>query len=331
MSFSRLKKGCLRVALFLCLSTSAAYAHGVRNDIRVDLAPVKVDGLVVELHQDFFSPQLAVSNRTGKLLEILDADGRAFVRIGPGKAEGDFAAKAYHLSRIAGGGDAHANTLSATPRWRTITTESAYGWFDTRIATATLDIPYAVKQIGTEMPFGQWRIPARLGGEPLELRGVFTYTPPPAGIAMAVMQSPTAIAPGVIVQMVPGPIPAFFLRNTGERTVAVLDAGGKPFLKVGKKGVWADAGNASWRAASPTTIVAGTSGWQQVSKSGSITWLEPRAAWAGKLPSPLPASAQLNEWRIPLKIGEQRAELRGINRWLPRHAANEKLPGAPTR
>lgn len=326
-----LKQGCLRAALFLCLGVSAAHAHGVRNDIRVDLAPVKVDGLVVELHQDFFSPQLAVSNRTGKLLEILDADGRAFVRIGPDQAEGDLAARAYHLSRIAGGGDAHANTLSATPRWRTISREPAYGWFDTRIATALLDIPYAVKQIGSEMPFGQWRIPARLDGEPLELRGVFTYTPPPAGIAMAVMQSPSAVAPGVTVQMVPGPTPAFFLRNSSDRTVAVLDASGKAFLKIGKQGVWADASNASWRVASPTSIAAGTRGWQQLSKASSTTWLEPRAAWTGKLPSPLPASGQLNEWRIPLAIGEQRGELRGINRWLARRAANEKLPGASTR
>ncbi|MDO9452909.1 MAG: hypothetical protein Q7J29_08610 [Stagnimonas sp.] len=34
---------------------------------------------------------------------------------------------------------------------------------------------------------------------------------------------------------------------------------------------------------------------------------------------------------LVLTLGEQRAELRGVNRWLPRRAANEKLPGAPTR
>lgn len=331
MSLRALKQGCLRVALFLCLGNGLAQAHGVRNDIRVDLAPVKVDGLVVELHQDFFSPQLVVSNRSGQLLEILDDEGRSFIRIGAGQAEGDLAAKAYHLSRIAGGGDAHANTLSVTPRWRTIAREPAYGWFDGRIATALLDIPYAVKQLGSEMPFSQWRIPARLGGKPFELRGVFTYTPPPAGVAMAVMQSPMQLAPGVVVQMVPGPTPAFFLRNSGSQTVAVLDAGGKPFLKIGKQGVWADVGSPSWRAASPNGVAAGASGWQQQSRANSITWLEPRAAWAGRLPSPLPANAELNAWRVPLLVGETRFELKGINRWLARSAANEKLPRAIAR
>ncbi len=324
MSLAGIRQGRALAALLLWLAVSASHAHGVRNDIRVDMAPVTIDGLTVELHQDFFSPQLAVRNRTGKLLEILDADGRSFLRIGPDQAEGDLAAKAYHLSRIAGGGDAHANTLSNTPRWRTISKEPAYGWFDTRIATAALDVPYAFKQMAAELPFGQWRIAARLGGEPFELRGVFIYTPPPVGIAMAVMQSASALAPGVVVQMAPGPVPAFFLRNTGGKMVTVLDALGRPFLKVSKTGVWADLGSSAWRAASPTVQAAGAKGWQQVSKANSISWLEPRAAWTGKLPKPMPASGLLNEWHIPLLIGEQRRELRGINRWLPRTGASAR-------
>lgn len=325
MSFWQVTQGRLMAALLLCVASLAAQAHGVRNDIRVDMVPVNVPGLVIELHQDFFSPQLAVSNRSGKLLEVLDADGRSFIRIDSDKAEGDVATRAYHLSRVEGGGDVHPNTLGKTPRWRTIAKAPAYGWFDTRIATASLDIPYAVKQIGSEMPFGQWRIPVRLGGEPLELRGVFTYTPPPAGVAMAVMQSPAVIAQGVSVQMVPGPIPVFFLRNTSNNTVAVLDASGKPFLKVGKDGVWADASSATWRAASSTPQSAGLQGWQQLSKANSITWLEARAAWSGKLPQPLPSSGLLNEWRIPVMIGDHRQELRGINRWV-RRAVSEPTP-----
>ncbi len=309
-------RGRLWAALFFGLLSGAASAHGLRNDIRVEMAPLKVDGLTVEIHQDLFAPQLAIRNRSGKMLEIEDDAGRAFLRIGPEDAQADLAAKSFHLSRVAGGGDVHPNTLSKTPRWRPIAKEPAYGWFDARLATATIDIPYAVKQLDSEMPFAEWRIPARLDGQPIQLRGVFTYVPPTSGVAMAVMQSPSVLAAGVMVQMVPGTVPAFFLSNNSAQTVAVLDAQGKPFLRVEPNGVWADLGSASWRAASTTAVPAGK-GWKQISKARSITWREPRAAWVGKVPKPLPASGQLNEWRVPLTIGSAKAELRGINRWLP--------------
>ncbi|MES2684932.1 MAG: hypothetical protein V4650_15535 [Pseudomonadota bacterium] len=323
MMRSGVQRGCLWAALFFGLVSSAAWSHGVRNDIRVDITPIAVEGLTVELHQDAFQPQLVVSNRSGKLLEVLDAEGRSFIRIGDGKAAVDLAAKAYHLSRVAGGGNARANTLSATPRWRTIATEPAFGWFDSRIATVTLDIPYAVKQIGREMPFGQWSIPARLDGQPLEIRGVFTYTPPPLGIAVSALESTTAIAPGVLVQLVPGPVPALFLRNSGDKTVQVLDAAGKAFLKVGADGVWADLDSPSWRTAS-TKSLGSDRGWKQLSRARSISWLEPRAAFTGRLPQPMPDSGQLNDWQVPLLVGRERIALRGHNRWMKRAAPNAK-------
>lgn len=311
------KWGRLVAALFIGIA-GTVQGHGVSGDIRVDIAPLKIPGLVVELHQDLFEPQLVVSNRTGKRLEILDADGRAFLRIGPVNAEADLASKAFHLSRAAGGGDVHAKTLSETPRWRPVAATPDYGWFDARIATAAIAIPYAIRQIGEEMPFEQWRIPARLGTEAIELRGVFTYTPPPAGVAMAVLLNAGALAPNVLVQISAGPVPAVFLRNTGTQGVAVLDAAGKPYLKIGRDGVWADTGSAAWRRASTLPVPAEKTGWQQISKANSTTWLEPRAAWQGQLPVPLPASGRLNEWRVPLLIGVQKVELLGANQWIAR-------------
>lgn len=305
--------------LLLLLAAAPAPAHGLRIDVRVELVPVAVPGLVVELHQDLFSPQLAVANRSGKLLEILDADGRPFLRIGPTQTEVDLASRAYHLSRVAGGGDVHPNTLSDRPRWTQAAREPAYGWFDPRIATATLEIPYAVRQLGQAMPFQAWRIPARLGGEPLELRGTFSYAPPPDGVVLASLRSPPSLAPGVSVQLLPGPVPAFFLRNRSGKTVSVLDGAGQPFLRVGPDGVWADTGSAAWRAASPTQQTS-QAGWRQLSKADSVSWLEPRAAWTRPLPKPLPASGELNQWRVPLRVGAERQDLIGINRWLPRPA-----------
>lgn len=301
-----------------------ASAHGARQDVRVDMVELAVPGVNVELHQDFLAPQLVVSNRSGKLLEILDDEGRAFIRIGPREAEGDLAAKAFHLSRVSGGGNARTNTLSATPRWKPVAAEPAYGWFDARLTTSTLDIPYAVRQIGDEMPFKEWRIPARIDGKAITLKGVFTYTPPPKGVTVTTLLNAAALPQGITVQLSSGPVPVLFLSNRSGQTVTVLDDGGKPFLKVGREGVWADVESAAWRASSTAAAgMAGKTGWQQLSKSSSHSWLEPRAVYRGKRPL---VSGWLNEWSVPLRIGEdQKAELRGANHWVVRDLPARKL------
>jgi len=180
------------------------------------------------------------------------------------------------------------------------------------------------------MPFGEWRIPARLGTQAIELRGVFTYTPPLPGAAIAKLVDGAALAEGVQVQLSPGPVPAILLRNSGARTVTVLDANGKPFLKIGKAGVWADTSSAAWRAGGHAANRAQT-GWQQISRANSHSWLEPRAAWHGPLPSPLPANGQLNAWSIPLLVGEERKALRGSNHWVTGTATRAKLATPKTQ
>lgn len=319
-------------ASLLFLLSGLAHAHAARNDVRVDMAALKVEGVVVEIHQDFLAPQFVVSNRSGKLLEILDAQGRAFLRIGPQKAEADIATEAFHQSRLSGGAAAPKGVLSATPRWRTVNQEPSFGWFDPRIATGALDIPYAIRQIGNEMPFAEWRIPARLGAQAIELRGVFTYTPPLAGAAIAKLLDVAPIASDVQVQLSPGPVPALFLRNGSGQTVAVLDDQGKPFLKISRDGVWADTSSPAWLDSGNAADVT-NAGWQQISKSNSHSWLEPRAAWRGTLPAPLPADGVLNQWSIPLLLGEQRKTLRGVNQWVTRGSADAKLarPQVKTR
>lgn len=316
--------GARLAASFLLLLSGFAQAHSARSDVRVEMAAFKAEGVVIEIHQDFLAPQFVVSNRSGRRLEILDASGRAFLRIGPQKAEADIATEAFHQSRLSGGAAAPKGVLSATPRWRTVNQQPAFGWFDPRIATAALDIPYAVRSIGGELPFGEWRIPARLGAQAIELRGVFTYTPPLAGVAIARLAVSAPLAADVQVQLSPGSVPAIFLRNGSAQTVAVLDASGEPFLKISRQGVWADTSSPAWAASGNAADLA-RAGWQQISKSNSHSWLEPRAAWRGKPPVPLPANGQLNEWSIPLLVGSEPTTLRGSNHWVTRRAANAKL------
>ena len=318
-------KGRSLAALFLWLLAGAAHAHGAaRADVRVEIAAISVPGLTVQLHQDYIAPQLVIGNRTGKLLEILDGEGRVFLRIGPERAEGDIRAEAFHRSRGTAGADLRPSMLSATPKWQQINAEPAYGWFDPRIATEALQIPYAIQAIEGATPFGAWQIAARLGGKPLEIRGVFLHVPLPRGAVRARLLSSGQPLPGVQVSVAPGSTPTVFINNRSRKPIEVLDAKGEPFLRIAIDGVWCLADSPAFRAANPDQYVQGK-GWQKLNAGSSHAWLEARGIWRGK-PKSGQAAGPLNEWTVPLRVGGKPLDLRGLNEWVP--IASPPKPGA---
>lgn len=318
-SWGRVRAAPLLWALAAALLPGGVFAHGgARADVRVQMAPVTVPGLTVELHQDYIAPQLVVGNRTGKRLEILDEQGRVFLRIGPTHAEGDIQAEAFHRSRGTAGADVRPGMLSPQPRWQRVNAEPAYGWFDPRIATEPLEIPYAIQALPGATPFGDWRIAARLDGKPLELRGIFLHVPLPKGSARARLTSPAQPAPGVQVSVAPSQPPSVFINNRSKAPLEVLDAKGQAFLRIGLDGVWADAGSAAFKAANPDQPVKGK-GWVQLNTGSSHAWLESRAGWRGAVPE---AGGLLNQWTVPLRHAGKSLDLRGVNEWVP-------LPSVP--
>lgn len=312
-----LHKGRLLAALFLCACThSLAHAHGAaRADVRVEIAPVRIAGLTVQLHQDYIAPQIVVGNRSGKRLEILDEKGRVFLHIGPQKAEGDVRAEAFHRSRGTAGADMRPSMLSPTPKWQQINTDAAYGWFDPRIATEYLQIPPAILALDGETPFAEWKIAARLDGKPIEFRGVFLHVPFPKGAARARLVSAAEPAPGVQVSIAPSKPPTVFINNRSPQKLEVLDAKGDAFLRIGLDGVWAKADSAAFKVANPEQTLQGK-GWLQLNSGSSHAWLEPRAGWAGK-PAPQQKPGVLNQWTLPLTLGGKPLDLQGVNEWVP--------------
>lgn len=278
------------------------------------MAPVRIPELTVQLHQDYIAPQIVVGNQTGKLLEILDEQGRVYLRIGPGNAEGDVQAEAFHRSRGTAGADLRPGMVSATPRWQQISAEAAYGWFDPRIATEYLEIPQAVLALPGETPFGEWKIAARLGGKPLTLRGVFLHVPIPKGSARATLTSSGTPAPDVQVSVSPSRPPTVFINNRSPQALEVLDASGEAFLRIGLKGVWGRVDSAAFKAANPEQSLPGK-GWVKLNAGSSHAWLDARASWPGK-PAANQKEGVLNTWTLPVTLGGKPLDLRGVNEWV---------------
>lgn len=312
----------------LCLYSGLASGHA-RFDIRVDLKAPELPGVVVELHQDMLAPQLVVENRSGKVLEILDAQQRPFLRIGPTESTADVAALAFHLSRISGGAVPPPGTLAETARWRTVNRAPSYGWFDPRIAVAALEIPAGIVAAGREhgqaLPFGEWQIPVRLGEQRAAIAGFFVHTPVPKGGVRTVLLPVPGLGQDIQVQLAPGRIPALQIINRGKETVSVLDAEARPFLRIGPQGTWGNLDSPALRQAASGPLPKGA-GWQRISAAANYVWLESRAAYSGRLPME-GAARRVGEWQVPLRIGQREVLLRGTHEWLPALPAPQaKLP-----
>ena len=302
---------------FLCLLPLATHAHGVRTDIRITLDAPRIAGLTVELHQGDIAPQIVLENRSGKTLEILDASGRAFLRIGPKQVEADVVSHDWKASLNPIERPARVGAPQK-PRWRTIRKEPSYGWFDSRLDSAPIQIPKPVVAVGKPVKLQDWVIAARLDGKPFQIQGQFVYQPAPKGSVQVVMRSAKVLAPGIALMLASGVTPALLIQNRSAQTVSVLDAKGQAFLRIDSQGVRADTSSAAWQAASAIPAhPQQKAGWQKVSVAKNFSWLEPRLKYRGPAPEDPAQPQTLGEWRLPFLIDKQRVEVAGIYQWVP--------------
>src|SRR5680860_1141193 len=75
-----------------------AGAHGADPGIRYQLTDVpEVEGLTVQVVRGL-AGQLVLANTTDQVVEVLDDDGRAFLRIGPNGVEADVGSPTWQAS-----------------------------------------------------------------------------------------------------------------------------------------------------------------------------------------------------------------------------------------
>jgi hypothetical protein len=101
--------------------------------------------------------QLRIANLTRKPVEILDREGRPFIRFRP---EG--------VHRFSSG------------EWRRMTTGTSYAWHDDRVVGHGDPPPAAAGQPKTAPRFVRsWRVPGRANGRAFTIEGRLAWIPPP--------------------------------------------------------------------------------------------------------------------------------------------------------
>ena len=302
-----------------------ARAHQLpQDDVRVMLDGVEppVAGLRVQVYDDQLAPQLVLENLSGRALEILDERGRAFVRIRPDGVDADLAADAWYGSVSPGGAPvpAGAREPDAKPDWRAVRAQASWGWFDPRLAKARAGPAAASGEAGL------WSVPARLGPQPIEIRGHFLHEPRPAGVFIARLTG-AELARQVRVTLAPGRPPALLLENAGPEPVTVFGVADEPFLRISADGVEANLASPTWQdlgryrglAGAGEAVIGGAPRWQRVSLAPRYSWLEPRAGMpsigAGRAPDN--ARAKVKGWQVPVQLGAKRLAIQGVVEWVP--------------
>jgi hypothetical protein len=329
----RLRRAFIGASLLLMQAAPTAAHEGVPPDIRVILDGVEppVAGLRVQVYDDNLAPQLVLENQTGQPLEILDEQGRAFLRVGASGVDADLGSVAWYLSVSPGGAPVPENARAAdsAPQWRHVRAEPSWGWFDPRLDAATLRLPQAKDPV----VLAHWTVPARLGAQELQIRGHFLYRPQPPGLFLARMTSAPELAPGVRVTLAPGQPPALMLENAGGPPVVVLGKLGEPFLRIAPDGVEANVASASWQdlgryrgwpEAVATPAHASGPVWKRVSLAPRYLWLEPRAGMPSLRIDAAAPRAKVKGWEVPVRIGPRQTAIQGVIEWVPATVAARK-------
>lgn len=281
--------------------------------------PAALSGVRVEVHKTM-RPQVVLANPTAHILEVLDADGTAFVRIGPAGVEGNLAAKAWYETYSPGA--VAPATVGSAPRWVRVATEPNFGWFEERLDAKQVALPAEVIAAGEPADIGHWQLPLRVDGEAVALHGLFRYEPPPQGMFVARLTSPASLAPGVQIRLLPGRVAGVMVQNATRSTLHVSGIDGEPFLRIGPDGVdanvhsrtWWVSGRASGRRSQGLDALPD---WQRVAAVPRFSWIDPRAQAADGQGHEEPVV-----WQIPVELDQRLLAVTGQTSWRSRPAGD---------
>lgn len=308
-----------------------ALAHGESTPTIVTLidgVSPRTPGLDIRIVRDK-AARLQVTNRTSRAYEVLAKGGDPFLRIGPGGVYANVNSITWYRS---GNPDGQADPPAAAhiggpARFVRISKRSSWMWFDHRMHPGTV-------RVGQESINGQrrarlddWTVPGRLGGRRLEVSGHVEYRPLRGNVVTS-FSGPTAPAPGVQVQLLPGRLPGLFLTNTGPRPVTVIGRDGQPFARIGRRGVEVNLRSRTYvedqlakGRRRTLNVREGPPTWRRVSADTHYAWLDLRARYSRAAPPEQVTDGTserlLGRWQIPIEAGRRQIALKGKTTWVP--------------
>ena len=323
----------LLLGVLLSVGTPAA-AHEADPRIVTTLEqvePALPEGVVVQV-QAGIAAQLVARNPTDTVLEVLDRQGRPFLRISRGGVLADVGAEEF-FSTSSPSGATPADADDGPARWVRISAGDSWGWYDHRLHPQELAAPSDDQRPAR---LGEFTVPLRYGSSAVTVRGEVSFAPLLGSFLVSADPAP----PGLTVQALPGRLPGLFLTAEPGRLVTVQGRDGEPYLRFTDAGVEVnvrsrthveDRAARGERIAPPALtpefalLAPGTRSW---------TWLDTRLLYPADLPPSdvlrADGPTRLQQWEVPVQLDGRRAALTGGISWIPEADAAARVGGAGT-
>lgn len=311
------------VGLLGCPSPATAHESApsltpVVDGFAPDVADVDV---TVQASQD--ATLLAVVPSGGAVVELLGDDGEPWARITDAVVEADITSRSFHAATNANGLVPDPLPARDDP-WVVVGREGRFQWFEHRLHPAGFEVPSDVLASDRAQDVASWSLPMRVDGADVELRGRIRHVPV-TGRVEPRLRTPRELAPGVVVEVAPGAVPAFFLRNDGAVAVTVLARDGSPYVVLDRDGAAVNVASPTWveqrRFEGEVGPVADDVVLERISTTPSHTWLDSRAALPGIVPDEDVraggAEVVLRSWSIPVEVGGELRTIDGESVWVP--------------
>ena len=125
---------------------------------RLTSDPEPVEGVTVGLAPGTV-PAVHIHNQSGKPVVVADADGRPYLRVGPG------------------GSFVNANRDQGEPNWVKVAGGSRYTWTEPRATYGDLRPPEKVARAGRRAQVATWSLPVTVDGKPVAVSGGVDWLP----------------------------------------------------------------------------------------------------------------------------------------------------------
>jgi hypothetical protein len=312
---------------------SVAHAHlgvpGVRA-VLDEITPSLPDGVTVSVPAAA-GGQVLVDDRAGVPIDVLDPDGRPFLRLGPNGAAVDAGTSAGAAAAPGLFADGRTETPAsggasggAPADWRHVSTAAAWSWVDERLHARPLLVAPS-SRAGAVVRLDAWRIDLTVADQAVVVRGHREYRRPRGAAAAAV--DAASVPTGLRVDVAGSPLSTVVVDASGLRgEVVVVGVAGEPVLRIdaGSGGVEANEASPTWVARNGAPV--GASGeapprWRRVALSRTYAWTDPRVTVpTGLLTDEVLADTRprtVGTWSIPLRIDGVPATVVGTHRWVP--------------
>lgn len=332
------------VTAVLAPGAGAAFGHGETTPVIrtvVDGLSSPVPGVDVRIVPGL-PTDVSLTNSTATEVAVIGALREPFLRIGPRGVYANANSPTWYAS---GNPDGIALNLprsaraGAPPRWKRVSGRPVWAWFDRRVQPPGPQVPPQARNGRRTIRLTGWSLPLRYRGRSLSVQGHVEFRPQ-TGSIVPLLRSPSHPAPGVTAGLLGGAAPGLFVENDSRTPVTVTGADGRPFARIGPRGVDVNSASSTFRAQGTDVRgarpIAGVPGWRHVADVPRYGWVDPRMRY----PSLDPPSdvgrrdhpVVLRHWSIRIDTAAGPRAIAGTTSWVPvRSAGGATVSGGSPR